>query len=195
MKFDDAINNGYFQNFPLQEAVDAKQLETAVNHFILANDTGKGQVMEINGFLENKKGDTFLAPGDLYEMVGNDNEKELAGSIIARGQDMLAEKRKILVACIGFAKEAVSSDGIKFLDPWEATKIEAEDASSLLAVVNCCFFNYVNAFLENYHLDIEQLNPQPIAFAYHWDCTDDEGNKQLPHVHLMFSVTDSLKEE
>lgn len=189
MKLDEAINQGYFGNIHLQEAEDAQQLETAANHFILASDTGKAQVMEINGFLIENDNKPLLAPGNILEIGEEEDGKALAQSMIQRGTKMLAEGKRVLVACMVFVKDAVSDDGVKYLDPWEGGRIELEEAPSLMSAVNCCFFNYVTAFMEGYHLDIEELDPRPLAFAYHWDCKDTKGATEFAHVHLMFAVS------
>ena len=189
MNLDEAINQGYFGNIHLQEAENAEQLETAANHFILATDTGKAQVMEINGFLIEKDGKPLLAPGNILEIGEEEDGKALAQSMIQRGTEMLTEGKRVLVACMVFVKGAISADGVKYLDPWEGGRIKPEEAPSLLSAVNCCFFNYVTAFMAEYHLDIEELDPLPLGFAYHWDCKDAKGAAEFAHVHLMFAVS------
>ena len=189
MSFGEILENEYVKTTVIQEAENAPMMEKVATHFTLDGcEDGCAQILKFDGFIENPEGDTLIAPTDMVDMWNEETKTAWMNELLARGIDGLREGRRMIVVCLAFGKEKVSDDGIKYLEPWKAHKIDKSEVLEFLGFSNECFWNYVKFLGNDDPKQVIALDPQPLALAFHWETKDNDGKEECPHVHFLFSV-------
>lgn len=185
----DAVLNGYAQELWIRPLETKEKLLFSGNHLV----NGHVQVMKMKEVASEEGNGYQLLPGDIVELKNTSDREAFLIDLIKNGFKALKEGKILVESCTVLGKNNKSSDGVEYVEPWEADALDVDDAISFFAAAGCIIDNMLDIIGKVHHTPKQKLMPKPIALVYHWNSKDDSGKPECAHIHLIISCGVSRK--